>query len=88
MGVPEAAVVAVAGGQAPLDNARLSEWASDRGMGVTLFTSWESIVEQALFWAGDPKPAVAIRAVRFVHERLISVEATPMAVERWAQLTR
>ena len=31
MGVHEAAVVAVADGQAPLDNARLSEWSAERG---------------------------------------------------------
>ena len=88
MGVREAAVIAVADGQAPLDHARLSAWSGDLGMGMTVFTSWESIVGQALFWAGDPKPAVARRAVGFIHERLIAVEASPGAVALWARLTR
>ena len=54
---------------------------------MTLFTSWESIVDQALFWAGDPKSTVARRAVGFIHKRLIAVEASPKAAALWAQLT-
>ena len=87
MGVREAAVVAVADGQAPLDNARLSAWSEGLGLGMTVFTSWESIVAQALFWARDPKPATARRVVERIHERLIAVEASPRAVELWARLT-
>ena len=87
MGVHEAAVVAVADGQAPLDNARLSEWSAERGIGITVFASWESIVDQALFWASDPKPVAARRAVEHIHERLIAVEASPKAVELWVRLT-
>ena len=67
--------------------ARLSQWAGELGMGMTLFTSWESIVDQALFWAGDPKPSVARQAVGFIHGRLIAVEASPGAVALWARLT-
>ena len=87
MGVREAAVVAVADRQAPLDRARLAEWSRDLGIGITLFQGWESIIDQALFWAGDPKPAAARRAVGHIHGRLIAVEASPGAVERWARLT-
>ena len=87
MGVREVAVVAVADGQAPLDNVRLSEWSGALGLGITVFTGWEDIVNQALFWAGDSKPAAARRAVEHIHERLIAVEASPRAVELWARLT-
>ncbi len=54
---------------------------------MTLFDSWESIVEQVLFWASNPKPVAARRAVKHIHERLIGVEAESRAVELWAQLT-
>ena len=87
MGVHEAAVVAVAGGQAPLDHARLSEWSRELGIGMTLFESWNGIIDQALFWAGDSKPIAASRASRYIHERLIAVEASPRAVTLWARLT-
>ena len=87
MGVREAAVVAVADGQTPLDRGRLAEWSRDLGIGMTLFEGWESIIDQVLFWTGDPKPAAARRAVGRIHERLIAVEASPGAVDRWARLT-
>ena len=87
MGVQEAAVVAVADDQASLDTAALAAWSSDLGIGMTLFDRWESIVDQALFWAGDAKPVAARRAVRRIHERLIGVEASPRTVAFWAQLT-
>ena len=87
MGVQEAAVVAVADDQVPLDKAELAEWSSKLGIGMTLFASWESIVNQALFWAGTPKTIAARRAVKHIHERLIGVEASPSAVALWVQLT-
>ena len=87
MGVREAAIVAIADSQASLDDTKISEWADGLGLGVTLFTSWESVVDQVLFWAGEPKPTVARRAVGFIHDRLIAVEATPASVALWAQLT-
>ena len=87
MGAREAAVVAIGEGQGRLDHAKLSQWSHNLGIGVTLFESWGSIVEQALFWARDPKPDAARRVVENVHRRLIEVEASPAAVELWAKLT-
>ena len=83
-GVGEAAV---ADGQRALDLAHLAEWAAKRGIGVTVFVGWSEIVEQALFWAGEPKPEAARRVVRHVHDRLIEVEASPESVAFWAHLT-
>ena len=80
-------MVAVADDQMPLDTVALAEWSSELGIGITLFDKWESIVDLALFWAGNPKPVAARRAVKHIHERLIGVEASPSAVELWAQLT-
>ena len=88
MGVREAAVVATANGQAPLNDVRLSASAGEPELGVTLFTSWEAIVAQTLFWANDSGAKGASRAVGFIHLRLVTVEAIPSGVELWAQLTR
>ena len=87
MGARESAVVAVADAQKPLDRGKLAEWSRDLGIGLTLFEGWESIIEQALFWASDPKPAAVRRAVGRIHDRLVAVEASPAAVNRWARLT-
>ena len=85
--VREAAVVAVDDAQANLDRARLGAWADQLGIGVSVFFGWAEFVEQALFWAGDPKPAAARRAARHVRDRLIEVEVSPEAVVFWSELT-
>ena len=55
-------------------------------MGLIVFTGWESITEQALFWAGEARPIAARRAVDFIGQRLIAVEASPTALRLWAEL--
>ena len=88
MGVREAAVVAVSDHQPRLDIAELAEWAAEFGIGLTVFSGWKSIVDQALFWSAAAKPVTARRAVESIHQRLIAVEATPAAVELWRELTQ
>lgn len=88
MGVGEAAVVAVASRQPPIEPRRLAKWSADIGIGVTVFVGWKSIVDQVLFWAEDPKPVTAGRAVGYIHDRLIGVEAKPEAVQLWLTLLR
>lgn len=88
MGVREAALVMVSGRQPVLDRDELSHWASGLGIGLTLFHGWESIVDQALFWAGDAKPLAASRAVGFIRKRLIDVESSIEAVSLWDGLTQ
>ena len=86
--VREAAVVAVARSQAALDPLKLLEGAEQYGIGLTVFESWQSFVEQALFWSPDPQPVAAKRAATFIHERLFSIGAEPAAIELWAQTVR
>ena len=87
MGVREAAVVMVADRQTSLAVPALAQWASSFGIGLTLFHGWDSFVEQALFWSDLPKPVAASRAVGFIHQRLVTVEATPEGVALWQSLT-
>lgn len=86
MGVREAALVMVAERQKKLDGAGLTQWASGFGIGLTLFHGWEEFVSQALFWSADAKPIAANRALRFIHQRLMTVEASPGAVSLWQSL--
>lgn len=86
MEVREVALVMVSGGQKTLDAAALTQWANGFGIGLTLFHGWTSFIDQALFWSGLPKPVAANRAVRFIHERLVNVEASPEAAARWQEL--
>ncbi len=86
-GVREAAIVAVAGNQRALDRSQLAAWENELGIGVTVFVGWQEIVEQALFWAGEPKPQATGQCVRYIHDRLIQVEATEDAVSLWSRLS-
>jgi len=87
MGVRDAAVLMVADRQTPLDRERLEAWSDERGLGLTLFHGWAGLVDQALYWSPSAKPLAAASATGFIHERLITVEASPRAVASWARLT-
>ena len=87
LGVREAAVLMASDRQPQLDDAALQRWADEIGIGLTLFYGWRPFVDQALFWAVEAKPEAAGMAVVTIRARLIAVEASPEAVEMWAQLT-
>lgn len=87
MGVREACLVMVSDRQERLESAALTRWANEFGIGMTLFHGWAEFVDQALFWAAQPKPVAASDALGLIHERLISVEASTAAVESWGRLT-
>lgn len=87
MGVREAAVIMVSAGQQPLDGESLSAWADESyGIGLTLFFGWEGFVNQVLYWSVLPKPVGATRAVGFIYDRLVNVEASPESVALWQRL--
>lgn len=88
MGVREVALVMVSERQAVLDAKALSHWANGFGIGLTLFYGWEEFINQVLFWSHEPKPVVANQALRFIHNRLVGVEASPAAVELWQAIVR
>jgi len=87
MEVREAAVLMVSGRQNQLDATALTKWADGFGIGLTLFYGWEDFVSQVLFWSADAKPIAANHALRFIHQRLLSIEVSPKAVSVWQSLT-
>ena len=88
MGVREAAVVMVADRQQPVNRAELAEWATSFGLGLTLFSGWETFVDQVLFWSDLPKQEAAVQAALCIETRLLGVEASPASVQRWQSLVR
>ena len=61
--------------------------AAERGVSLTLFRGWDSIVEQALFWTSLPKLDAARAAVTLIRDRLRAVEAFAEAVALWDKLS-
>ena len=88
MDVQEAALVIVSTRQELLDQAALTAWANELGIGLTIFRGWPDFVDQALFWSQLPKPIAACQAVASIRKRLIGVEARPEAVTLWQNLTQ
>ncbi len=87
MAVREAALVMVSDQQQPLDETALARWADGFGLGLTLFHGWHGFIDQVLFWSALPKPVAATRALARIHERLIMVEASSNAINRWRTMT-
>ncbi|WP_392354038.1 restriction endonuclease, SacI family [Brevundimonas sp. LF-1] len=87
MGVLDAAVLMASNRQTTLDKDAAEAWADERGLGLTLFCGWPVLVEQALYWSAAAKPEAALAAIGFIRDRLITVEASPNAVETWLRLT-
>jgi hypothetical protein len=87
-GVREAAMVLVSAAQSPIDLDEVRRWSEGLGVSMTLFTDWEAFGEQCLFWASPPKPEAAVLAVETIRDRLIEVEASPMALATWERLTK
>lgn len=86
MNVREASVVMVSALQERLDKIKVSEWASQLGIGMTLFHGWSEFIEQVLFWSENSKPEAAIEAAKQIEKRLVQVEASEIAVKRWQQM--
>jgi hypothetical protein len=84
--VPEAVMVAIAPNpdMSLLHQAR--GWAAERGVALTLFSDWPSLVAQVLHWAPTPALEGAALAPACIERRLIEVEASAEAVKEWQEL--
>lgn len=88
MGVREACVVMISERQSVMNQVSLHQWANGFGIGLTLFVGWSVFVEQALFWAEQPKPLAATKTVLHIRNRLIAVEASSEAITSWQRLSK
>lgn len=87
-GVREIAVAALSLKQTEIDALRVSKWASDQQVSVTVFSTWEEIVKQTLFWSPTPGPEAAAEAAIAIRRRLIEVEVSENGVREWDRLLK
>lgn len=85
-GIAEAIMVAVAPTQTsvPIDEAQA--WAAERGVSLTLFFDWVTLIRETLFWSSAPQLSGAKRVASLIEQRLIDLEASESALDRWAEL--
>jgi hypothetical protein len=85
--VPKASLVAVAANQSPLNVAELLGPASDRGVWLTAYTEWRSLIQSILLNAEGSEVSLVERAVSRIRARLIELEAPNDTVEAWDAYT-
>jgi hypothetical protein len=86
--VGEAAVVAVARSQPPLDPGPVSSWAAMRGISLSLFVGWGHFVRQALFWSESPQLEGAREAPKLIYERIVGLEVSEVGANQWLDLIK
>jgi hypothetical protein len=84
--VGEAAVVAVAHNQLPLDIAQARRWAAARGVSLSLFLGWAPFVRQALFWSELPQLEAAKMVPTLIYERIVGLEVSQNGADQWRAL--
>jgi hypothetical protein len=85
-GVPKAVMVAVAPNQGAVPLAEAQAWAAERGVTLVGEFNWKDLVDNALLWSSLPtRSGAALAAIR-IERRLIDLEASPAAIERWHDL--
>lgn len=87
-GVRESAIVMVSKLQKQLDIEKISAWATQLGIGMTLFHGWTGFIEQILFWSESSKPEAATLAAKQIEKRLIQLEASSAAITYWQGLIK
>lgn len=87
-GVGEAIMVAIAPSPAIALLDQAQAWAAERGVSLTVFSDWGTLVAQSLLWAPTPTLEAAAMLPGRIEQRLIEVEASSEAVQLWAGLIK
>ena len=85
-GARKAAVVAVAGGQSPLEALEQTAFAAKHGLLLTLLPGWRPLVETMLLWSQRPTGELVAGMHTEIHNQLVLIEASPAAVLQWKTL--
>ena len=85
-GVAEAVMVAVASGQGDIPIAEAQAWSAQRGVALTVFLNWRSLISQVLLWCPMPQLPAATALPQLIRERLIELEVAPGSVSSWTDL--
>ena len=84
--VDEAVMVAIAPSPPIALLAEARAWAAERGVAVTVYSDWNSLVQQALHWAPLATLVGASRLPSRIEQRLIEAEASAEALALWNTL--
>lgn len=82
--IGDAIMVAVANGQPELRLHEARAWAAQKGVALTVFLDWGTLVRQILLWSAIPSLEGARSLPRLVQDRLVSIQAPEVATESWA----
>lgn len=82
----EAVMVAVAPSQPSVPVVEAQAWAAERGVALTVFTSWGELARQSLHWAPTPQLEAAAMLPSLVEQRLVELEVSGEALSLWASL--
>jgi hypothetical protein len=83
--VSDAIMVAVASGQPDIRFHEAQAWAAQKGVALTIFQDWATLIRQVLLWSSTPTLDGARRFPRIMQERLVAMEASEEAVDSWAK---
>lgn len=87
-GVKEAAVLAVSTKQVNLDQEKISRWADDHNMGLTLFIGWRSFIHQVIFWSQPPHVIAIIEAFSRIQQRMTELEVEAESLQKFHDILR
>ena len=73
------------GGQPDIRFHEARAWAAQKGVALTIFQDWATLMRQVLLWSATPTLEGARKFPRIVQERLVAMEASEEAVESWVK---
>jgi hypothetical protein len=72
-GVSDAIMVAVASGQPDIRFQEAQAWAAQKGIALTIFQDWATLIRQVLLWSSTPTLMGARNFPRIMQERLVAL---------------
>ncbi|MFC1678645.1 restriction endonuclease, SacI family [Elusimicrobiota bacterium] len=76
-------ILAVAKGQTRLDADRLGAWAEEQGAILRIWTSWEEMIRESLFWGTSTHEMLPGLAFRRILRRAENLEVSPAGLQWW-----
>lgn len=83
--IRNAAVLAVAAGQAPLDCSKAIDRAKSMGVFLHLICGWDEVIRQLILWGRSSPDDMALDAVLRIYIRAKALEVSPKGVEEWTK---
>lgn len=86
-GIARASIVAVASNQEAIDMTQLAKAARESGIDLHIYIGWAELVRTVVFASDTRELATVESAVARIRERLVQLEVSEGAIERWDAFT-